>query len=99
MNTLTNYLHVGFVAPDNDYAGLDEAIGNSTAFIKATLGTNGLTQTGTTTVNGATWSERTSQRGESALVKVSHDLTVVITGSTSPTNQRTLAASLTPQPS
>jgi hypothetical protein len=90
------HLHVGFVAPDNNYAGLEEGTGDPRTFITATLGASGLTQTATLTVNGQTWTVRTSQRGETSLVRASHLLTVVITGSTSLTNQKALAASLHP---
>jgi len=88
------HMHVGFVAPDNNYAGLDEATGDPTTFVQSILGHRGLTQTATTTINGSTWSERTSQRGETSLVRTTKGLTVVITGSTNPANQQALAASL-----
>jgi hypothetical protein len=91
------HLHIGFVAPDSKYAALEEATGNPNALITSVLGTKGLTQTGTTMINGETWSERTSQRGETSLVRASPRLTVVITGSTAEADQRALAASLQPR--
>lgn len=91
------HLHIGFVAPDNNYAGLEEATGDPATFIKTTLGSKGLAPTGTTTINGQTWTERTSQRGETSISRTSNLITVVITGSTSLTNQKELAAALKPQ--
>jgi hypothetical protein len=93
------HLHIGFVAPDNNYAAVEEATGTPTKLIQQILGTKGLVQATTTTINGTTWSERTSSRGEASLVRASRGVTVIITGSASRANQATLAASLHPSAS
>lgn len=89
-------LHIGFVTPGNQFAGVDETTGDATALIKDVLGTRGATVTGTTTIDGATWQVRTSDRGERSLTRAVAGLTVVVTGSARAADLDRLCASLQP---
>jgi len=90
----TARLHVGFATPGSRYAGLDETNGTPARLIARVLGTRGATVTGTTTIAGQTWQLRRSDRGEEALTTTTGGLTVVVTGSGSDEQLRTLAGSL-----
>jgi hypothetical protein len=90
------HMHVGFAAPGSSYAGLDEAVGPSTALVSSVLGPAGTTGHGSVMVDGARWQRRASSRGEVALVHRSGPLTVVVTGSASQSSLVALAGSLQP---
>ena len=87
-------LHIGFATPGSDFAGLDETNGPAGRLIADVLGARGSTVTGTTTIEGQSWDLRRSDRGEEALTTTAGGLTVVITGSASDQQLRTLAGSL-----
>ena len=90
----TARLHVGFATPGSRFAGLDETNGHPAKLIAEVLGKRGATVTSTTTISGQTWDERRSDRGEEALTLTSGGLTVVVTGSATDAQLRTLAGSL-----
>jgi hypothetical protein len=90
------HLHVGFVVPGSQYAGLDESVGPMDALVSKVLGTRGLATTGSTPINGATWQARTSARGEIAITRRTGGVNIVITGSATAEQLETLAASLRP---
>lgn len=97
-NTAFSYgrLHIGFASPGSTYAGLEEAPATPPTLVQTILGAKGLTSTGSVTVNGQVWSERTSQAGEMSLVRTTRGVTVVITGSAPLSEQEALATSLRP---
>ena len=90
----TARLHVGFATPGSRYAGVDETNGKPASLIARVLGARGANVTGTTTIAGQTWQLRRSDRGEEALTTTTGGLTVVVTGSGSDEQLRTLAGSL-----
>lgn len=87
-------LHVGFATPGSRFAGLDESNGPAAQLVRRVLGARGARVTGTTTVAGETWELRRSQRGEEALTMTTGPLTVIVTGSATDPQLRTLAGSL-----
>jgi hypothetical protein len=87
-------LHIGFATPGARYAGLDETNGSPAGLIARVLGAGAGTVTGTTTIDGQSWQLRRSARGEEALTTTLGGLTVVVTGSGSDEQLRTLAGSL-----
>jgi hypothetical protein len=88
------HLHIGFATPGSRYAGLDETNGAADQLLGRVLGPRGAKLTGTTTIAGETWDVRRSQRGEEALTLTSGPLTLVVTGSATDSQLRTLADSL-----
>jgi Protein of unknown function (DUF4245) len=90
----SEHLHIGWASPGSKYAGLDESVGPSAAFITSILGPAGAAVHGTSVINQATWQIRTSSRGEYAITRTDGDRTIVITGSAGRQAQRILAASL-----
>lgn len=90
----TARMHIGFATPGSDYAGLDETNGAAGPLIAKVLGARGAKVTGTTTIAGQTWELRRSDRGEEALTLTTGGITVVVTGSASDQQLRTLAGSL-----
>jgi len=93
-NGRTARMHIGFATPGSDFAGLDETNGAAAPLIAKVLGARGARVTGTTTVGAQTWELRRSDRGEEALTLTTGGLTVVVTGSASDRQLRTLAGSL-----
>jgi Protein of unknown function (DUF4245) len=89
-------LHVGWAVPGSAYAGLDEATGPGSAVIASVLGGRGAAVIGTTTIDGRSWQLRRSDRGEEALTLSGAPVTVVVTGSATDAQLRTLAGSLAP---
>ncbi|HET7529501.1 MAG TPA: DUF4245 domain-containing protein [Mycobacteriales bacterium] len=87
-------LHVGFATPGSGYAGLDETDGEPSSLLRKVLGARGATTSGTTRIDGRSWQLRRSDRGEQAFTLMSGGLTVVVTGSASDAQLRTLAGSL-----
>jgi hypothetical protein len=90
----TTQLHIGWATPGTRFAGLDEATGDPRSLLESVLGTAGLAVRGTTTVDGVTWQQRVSARGEQALTRQVGTLTVVVTGNATDAQLRLLAASL-----
>jgi uncharacterized protein DUF4245 len=88
------HLHVGFATPGSLFAGFDESNGPAAQLISRVLGPRGAKVTGTTTIAGGSWEMRRSQRGEQALTTTTGRLTLVVTGSATDAQLRTLAGSL-----
>lgn len=89
------HLHIGWVSPTNDYAALEESNNTAQPFIEAVLGSSGVHVTSYVRIAGQTWARSVSAKGEKSLVFTTPDgITVVITGSASPSQQAQLAASL-----
>ena len=87
-------LHIGFATPGSRFAGVDESNGPPGQLVRTVLGARGATDTGTTTIAGQTWEERRSRRGEQARTLIAGPLTVVVTGSATDAQLRTLAGSV-----
>ncbi|MBV9486962.1 MAG: DUF4245 domain-containing protein [Frankiaceae bacterium] len=92
----TERLHVGFVVPGAEYAGLDESVGPMATIVKRVLGKQGLAVTGSTQIEGRTWQSRESSRGELAITRRAAGVNIVITGSARGEDLELLAASLRP---
>lgn len=90
------HLHIGWVTPDQKYAGLEETNGPAPAFLSRILGKRGAAVTGHVVVNGRSWATRTSADGERSLTASLGRVTVVITGSASAAQEQQLAAALRP---
>jgi len=88
------HLRIGFSAPGAKYAGLEESVTPSTQFIRATLGAAGTASSGTVRIGGTRWSGRMSNDGEYALSRAVGPVTVIVTGSATVDQLRTLAGSL-----
>jgi hypothetical protein len=73
-------MHIGWVVAGERFAGLDETTGDPSPFIASVLGRRGATVSGTTTIAGATWDVRTSDRGERAYTSTVDGVTIVVTG-------------------
>jgi hypothetical protein len=89
-------MHIGYAAPAQSFAGLDESVGPTSGLVATVLGAAGTTVDGTVPISGVAWQRRTSSRGEVALVRRSSGITVVVTGSASEPTLVALAASLRP---
>lgn len=87
-------LHIGFATPGSRYAGVDETTGDPAALIHDVLGPRGAATTGTTTIDGAVWDVRTSDRGERSLTRTVDGLTIVVTGNARPADLDVLCGSL-----
>jgi hypothetical protein len=92
----TERMHIGYAAPGQSFAGLDESVGPTNGLVATVLGAAGAAVNGTVPVGGIAWQRRTSSRGEVALVHRAGGITVVVTGSASESNLVALAASLHP---
>jgi hypothetical protein len=92
----TERMHIGYAAPGQSFAGLDESAGPTSDLVTTVLGAAGTTVKGTVRVDGVAWQRRISSRGEVALVHLSGGVTVVVTGSASLPSLVALAASLHP---
>jgi hypothetical protein len=92
----TEHLHVGFVVPGSQYAGLDESVGGMSSLVRTVLGKPGLAVTGSTQIDGATWQARKSSRGELAITRRANGVNIVITGSAGGEQLELLARSLQP---
>jgi len=87
-------LHIGWAVPGSRYAGLDEATGSPAALISSVLGSRGQQASGTTTIGGVVWDQRTSSLGERAYTRQVGKVTVVVTGNATDEQLRLLAGSL-----
>lgn len=97
------HLRIGFVTPDEKYAGLVQSVGTPAVVIRTLLGKSAVTPTGHVMIAGASWDQRTSSRHEMAFTHIfaptsraasAGVITVIVTGSASPQQLETLAASL-----
>lgn len=88
------HLHIGWAVPGSEYAGLEESVIPASEFIRSALGARALAVTGFQQIDGVAWQRRTSSRGEPALTRTTAGLTLVVTGSATPQQLATLAASL-----
>ncbi len=89
-------LHIGFVTPDHEYAGLEESTGPAEPFLAAKLGSGAEHRRGTVDIGGRTWQRRTNAKGERALTRRAGGVTTIVVGSAGRTELRTLAGSLHP---
>jgi hypothetical protein len=92
----TAHLHIGWVTPTAQYAGLEESNQPAQSFVSVVLGARGRVVTGSVDIAGASWSRRTSSRGEQSLVRTVGGVTIVITGSATTLQEQQLAAALRP---
>jgi Protein of unknown function (DUF4245) len=90
------HVHVGFAVPGSKYAGLEEGVGSPALFINKILGAGGAAAQGTVMIAGRPWQVRLSDRGEYALSRTIHGVTVVVTGSATVDQQQALAGALVP---
>jgi hypothetical protein len=85
--------HLGFVTPQDAYAGLEQSDGRRTAFVEEM--TNQGAPEGTTQIDGATWERRLRQsRLQRSLVLEQGDVTTIVTGNASWDELQELASSL-----
>lgn len=94
-NTKTSaHLHIGWAVPGTAFAGLDEGTGTSTALLRSVTGRSSLQSRGTTTIAGATWTLRRSDRGETVLTRDVNGVFVIVTGNATDAQLRELVAAL-----
>lgn len=90
-------LHVGFVTPSEQYAGVEVTDGGSYEFLRKLLGKRGArTVDGSTEVAGVTWQLRHDGKEQLAFTRTDGDLTIVVTGSAPRSELEALAAALRP---
>lgn len=94
----SEHMHIGYAAPGQSYAGLDESLVPTASLVSSLLGAAGARVNGRVSVDGVAWQRRTSSRGEVALVHRSGRIAVIVTGSASQPSLVALAASLHPDP-
>jgi hypothetical protein len=88
------HLHIGFAVPGTKYAGLEEGVAPASTFVRSVLGSRGAIVTDHLTLHGVAWASSTSSRGEFALTRTVGGITIIVTGSATPLQLETLAASL-----
>jgi hypothetical protein len=94
-NTATSaHLHIGWAVPGSAFAGLDEGTGDTNALLRLVTGKSALSTRGDTTIAGATWTLRRSDRGETVYTRDLNGVFVIVTGSATDEQLRLLAASL-----
>ncbi len=85
--------HLGFVTPDDAYAGVEQSNGDRDTFVEEV--TNSGDPEGTTEIDGRTWERRQRQsKLQRSLVLVEPGMTTVVTGTASWSELRELAAAL-----
>ncbi len=85
--------HLGFVTPQDAYAGLEQSDGRRTAFVDEM--TNQGAPEGTTQIDGVTWERRLRpSRLQRSLVLEQGDVTTIVTGTASWDELQELASSL-----
>lgn len=90
------HLHIGFAVYGALYAELEESVAPSAGFLASVLGKHVDGAAGEQTIDGRVWGVRPSSRGEDALTHRFGRVTVVVTGSATPGELDSLAASLKP---
>ena len=92
--TTTAHLHIGWAVPGTAFAGLDEGNGNADSLLRQVTGSSSLQSQGDTTIDGATWTVRRSDRDETVYTRTINGVFVVITGNATDAQLRLLAQSL-----
>lgn len=87
-------LQLGYLTPRGKYAGFVESDDPRDPALTDVL--TGATAKGTVSLDGADWTRETTTRGETALVRRSGDVTVVVTGSAGEGELETVATAVRP---
>jgi hypothetical protein len=87
-------LEVGWFTPAEEYAGYVISDGDDVDPLDDVL--DDATDDGTTRVGGVTWDRRTTERGETALVRTEGTATLLVTGSAPDEELETLAGAVAP---
>ena len=87
-------LEIGYLTPSDEFAGFVVSDDRSAAPLTAVLG--GAKEQGTVELGGSTWTLETTQRGETALVRETDGMTVVVSGSAGDEELETVAAAVEP---
>ena len=87
-------LEIGYLTPAEDYAGFAVSDAPRADALAAVL--DGAVEQGTVDVGGQTWTRSTTEREETALSREFDGVTVVVTGSASEEELRTIAAAVEP---
>jgi hypothetical protein len=85
-------LEVGYLTPSEEFAGFVESDDPKAGPLRRVL--DGARDQGTEEVGGQTWTRSTTERGETALSRVVGEATVVVTGSATDDELRTVAAAV-----
>lgn len=87
-------LHIGYLAPDGGYAGVEETTGANKHIFVSTISAGAIFD-GLVTIDGVVWTHLQSDRKQQdSLVWYGPESVVVVTGTTSVLNLKQLAASL-----
>lgn len=92
--TSSAHLHIGWAVPGTAFAGLDEGTGDVNALLRLVTGRSSVQSRGETSIAGATWMVRRSDRQETVYTRDINGVFVIVTGSASDAQLRQLAASL-----
>src|SRR4051794_33562060 len=87
-------LEIGYLTPSEQFAAFVESDDPKAAPLRTVL--DGAQEQGTEEVGGQTWTRSTTQRGETALSRVVGQVTVVVSGSATDDELRTVAAAVQP---
>ena len=87
-------LQIGYLTPKGEYAGFVESDDPRSDALTSVLG--GAQEKGTVDLGGASWTRETTSRGETALVRRSGDLTLVVSGSAGDGELGMVAAAVRP---
>jgi hypothetical protein len=87
-------LELGYLTPGEEYAGFIVSDDRRADALAAVL--DGAEEKGTVDVDGQIWTRSTTERDETALSREADGVTVVVTGSASDEELRTVAASVEP---
>jgi hypothetical protein len=87
-------LEIGYLTPSSEFAGFVLGDDRRAAPLRAVL--DGAEEQGTVELAGETWNRRTTERGETALVREVDGVTVVVTGSAPEDELETVAKAVRP---
>jgi Protein of unknown function (DUF4245) len=87
-------LEIGYLTPEEEYAGFVVSDDPRADPLAAVL--DGAEEQGSVDLGGQTWTRATTQNDETALTRESEGVTVVVTGSASEDELRTVAAAVEP---